>query len=469
MKRSNSHHKTISRIHIDPFGPEPDERFYYAFEAFEQRLAILRRLLQGADALIVVIGEAGSGKTTMLQRILATTDKPWKPVRVQTAASMAVSRLARLKKSGNPAAFLLQDPGATVILMDDAHLLSRKELRKLVRNTLATDPARKYKRMVLFGEPRISENFDAVSDDLTDETAMNRIYLPTITKQEAAAYIRHRLAVAGFNGKNPLTATMLKTIYRNTAGVPGRINEAASRWWAKKGAPGNLAQGNSRRKRHRLLRIVGWTAAIAAAVIFAGFLWLSGEIGRSADSKPSTRRQMVRVKIQNADRQLQRRADIASISPGAKPRPARLQPAEPAAAGNAQQRSAPDSGLTKPPPVASTAPEQPVMGRPGQIRREQWLLAQKPSDYTIQILGVRSERSLLAFVNEHQLNRSGHAAYYRSRFKGRVWFPLVYGSYPSVDEARGAIAGLPTQIRSMSPWIRKMSIIHSEIQKAGKP
>ena len=469
MKRSNSHHQTTSRIHKDPFGPEPDERFYYAFEAFEQRLAILRRLLQGSDALIVVIGEPGSGKTTMLQRILATTDKPWKPCRVQTAASMAVSRLARLKHKGSPTAFLLQDPSATVILMDDAHLLSRRELRKLVRNTLAPDPARKYKRMVLFGEPRLSENLDAVSGDLTDETALNRIYLPTITEQEAAAYIRHRLAVAGFNGKNPLTPTALKTIYHNTAGVPGRINEAAARWWTKKGSPGNLFQGKSRRKPNRLLRIVGWTAAIAAAVIFAGFLWLSGEIGRSSDSKPSSGAQMVRVKIQNTVRQLPPRADIASVSPGAKPRPARIQPAEPTAAGNAQQRSTSDSGLTKPPPVASTAPEQPAMGRPGQIRREQWLLAQNPSDYTIQILGVRSERSLVAFVIEHQLHRSGHAAYYRSRFKGRVWFPLVYGSYPSVDEARRTIAGLPEQLRSMSPWIRKMSIIHSEIQKAGKP
>lgn len=111
MRRSNRHPQNSPPNARDPFGPQPDGRFYYAFEAFEQRLAILRRLIRGSDALILVVGDRGSGKTTLLQRILDTTDHPWKPCRVQTAASAAAGRLSRLRPKTGPTAFLLQKPG----------------------------------------------------------------------------------------------------------------------------------------------------------------------------------------------------------------------------------------------------------------------------------------------------------------------------------------------------------------------
>ncbi|KPJ76895.1 MAG: hypothetical protein AMJ54_09905 [Deltaproteobacteria bacterium SG8_13] len=469
MRRSNSHRKKTSRIPIDPFHPEPDKRFYYAFEAFEQRLAILRRLIQGSDALIFVIGERGSGKSTLLQRILATTDLPWKPCRVQTAKSAAGGRRPRLKQKGSPAAFLLQDPGATIVLMDDAHRLSRKELRKLLQDTLTEGPARKFKRMVLFGRPRVGENFDAVSGGLIEENAVNKIFLPTITVEEAAAFIRHRLAVAGYTGKNPFTPTVLKNLYDGSAGLPGRINKGAARLWAKHGFYGNVLGENSRHNQSRLLRAVGWFAATLAAVLLAGVLWISAVNDRSPGLAPASGQQVVRVKIQSVEGQLRPRADIASVSPGRGSQPGGSKTARPVVSAVTQNRPAPDSTHSKPSPATAAPSRQPDKDRPGDIRREQWLLAQNAADYTIQLLGVRSEQSLLAFVADHRLDRGGQAAYYRSRFRGGIWFPLVYGTYPSVEEARRAIAGLPEKVRDMSPWIRKMSAVHAEIRKAAKP
>ena len=49
----------------DPFAPEPDAKFYYPFDSFEQRLQVLNHLVQGMDLLVLVIGESGSGKTTL--------------------------------------------------------------------------------------------------------------------------------------------------------------------------------------------------------------------------------------------------------------------------------------------------------------------------------------------------------------------------------------------------------------------
>lgn len=468
MSRSNNHRKEASRIFLDPFGPKPDKRFYYAFEAFEQRLAILRRLIQGTDALILVVGERGSGKSTLLQRVLVTTDKPWKPCRVQTAANMAVGRLSRLKQRGNPAAFLLKDPNSTIILMDDAHRLKRKELRKLLRDTLTPDPARKIKRMVLFGEPRVSENFDAVSGGLIDETALNKIYLPTITMDEAAAFIRHRLAVAGFTGKNPFTPAILKNLYDRSAGLPGRINEGAARLWTKRGFPGNATRGKSRSDGSRLLHAAGWTTAALAAAALSGFFWMYSDSDTRRDTAPKMGQQVVRVKIPGAQQKLRPRADIASETPTTKIRSPRVQAVQPAAAGDGQKQSAPGSVVSTTTPAPRPEPKSPDTVLPDKIYREEWLLAQDPAGYTIQLLGVRNEQSLLAFIADHQLGGSGQVAYYRSRFRGGIWYPLVYGAYPTLNEARQAITGLPESIRDMSPWIRKMSTVHAEIRKAAK-
>lgn len=469
MIRATPPDKTTSRTLLDPFDPQPDKRFYYAFEAFEQRLAVLRRLLKGTDALILVTGEQGSGKTTLLQRLLATADLPFKPCRVQTAGSPAVGRLPRLKQGGPPTAFLLKDPAAAVLLMDDAHRLSRKELRKLLRDTLTPDPARKIKRLVLFGQPRLSNNFHAVSGGLVDETALNKIYLPVITEEEAAAYIRHRVAVAGYTGKNPFTPTIIKKLYNNSAGLPGRISANASRWWTRKGFPGSTAPNTHRRKAGRFRRLAAWSAAGAAAVILAVAFWPSPQSEQSTASRPSTKPQMVRIKIHGAGGNPQPRGDIAAARPTARQPVDGFKPVDAPPAAKSQQRPAADRDVTEPPAGASGRPPQPDSGSPARIHREDWLMAQDPSSYTIQVLGVRSEQSLLAFVGDHRLDRSGKAAYYRSRYKGRTWFPLVYGTYSSASEARRAIAGLPERIRRMSPWIRKMSAVQDEIQKAGKP
>ena len=461
-------HSPSSHRLADPFGPKPDKRYYYAFEAFEQRIAVLRRLLQGADALMLVIGERGSGKTTMLQRILNTIDAASKPCRVQTAASSAIGRLSRLRQRAHPTAFLLQMPGNTVILMDDAHQLSRKELRKLLQNTLASGPDAKFKRMVLFGEPRLSADFETVSGGLIDETAVNKIFLPTVSEEEAAAYLRHRLAVAGFNGKSPFSATTLKALYRDSQGLPGRINENASRWLSKKGLAGRRSRQLPRGEASRYLRVAGWTIA-GALIIFAAVFFLLPPLDTGYDSQGTAAPKVVRGKIRSIDRQLKPRADVASGRPAEKQLAARPQPTAPEQPGKVQPPPVPDSRAPKPPSTTPPASKQPDSGKYGRIQREQWLLAQRPSDYTIQLLGVRSEQSLLAFVNQYGLDQSGDAAYYRSRFKGGIWYPLVYGVYANPKQAQSAIAGLPEKIRSMSPWIRKMSAVQSEIRKAASP
>ena len=50
-------YRSVLGLGRDPFSPEPDAKFYYPFDSFEQRLHVLDHLVQGTDLLVLVIGE----------------------------------------------------------------------------------------------------------------------------------------------------------------------------------------------------------------------------------------------------------------------------------------------------------------------------------------------------------------------------------------------------------------------------
>ena len=101
----------------------------------------------------------------------------------------------------------------------------------------------------------------------------------------------------------------------------------------------------------------------------------------------------------------------------------------------------------------------------GKIHRENWLLTQNSAYYTIQILGVRNEKRLQNFVEENRLSKEDHIAYYQTSYKGKDWYPLLYGVYATKTEASSAMKELPPTVQKASPWIRRMSSVHRAIQK----
>ncbi|MFO7740448.1 MAG: SPOR domain-containing protein, partial [Desulfatiglandaceae bacterium] len=102
------------------------------------------------------------------------------------------------------------------------------------------------------------------------------------------------------------------------------------------------------------------------------------------------------------------------------------------------------------------------------VRREDWLLSRDPADYTIQIMGAYNELYLLKFINEYQLLEHNEIAYYRSTFNNKPWYQLLYGTYPTKEDARLATLRLPGDIRNSDPWIRRMSGVQKAIRAREK-
>ena len=83
LKNQDLNYKTVLGLKKDPFSPEPDPSFNYAFDSHGQRLTVFKKLVEGTDNLVLVSGQPGSGKTTLLNRYFASSVKMWKPCRLR--------------------------------------------------------------------------------------------------------------------------------------------------------------------------------------------------------------------------------------------------------------------------------------------------------------------------------------------------------------------------------------------------
>jgi DamX protein len=455
---STASRKTALNLKQDPFENRPDLRFYHAFESFEQRLEMLRRTLTGPDGLILVIGEAGSGKTTLLKRYLTSADVQWKTAQLRLPAAAESDRRPDAK---NLPVILLKTAPAPAVLVDDAHRLSQTDLTFMIRESLAVQHRRKIQRLVLFGEPILSARVSAIAESVFGRSAVTKVFLPPLNREQVAAYLAHRLLVAGYAGKPLFSSATIRDLHRRTGGLPGRINQEAGRRLPQALSETTRPSGVFSRRR-RLAALVVLAVLLAAVAVVQ-------TIGPrpSSSSLPPASRGVVRVKITKPPAVAVPQPAAVKSAPAVPSRP-QTAPAGPPPASEA---TAPPSASTN---VSQTAPAAPALPGPTgappptrpegrDIHREPWLLDQDPSHYTLQLIGFRREASILQFVNDHRLPIRYPVAYYRTRHLGRDWYPLLCGMFATRAEAQAAVRALPAEIQRLSPWIRRMSAVQKAI------
>jgi DamX protein len=160
---------------------------------------------------------------------------------------------------------------------------------------------------------------------------------------------------------------------------------------------------------------------------------------QKTDSQPKTKPQPTVKPTQKTDSQ-----------PKTKPQPA----AKPTQKTDSRPKTEPQPAIKPPPKTAAR-----------EIRREKWLLSQDAAYYTIQIIGVSTEKSLLDYIRKNQLLKQNEIAYYESTFNGKPWYQVLYGIYPTKQEAQLAADKLPENIRLAGPWIRRLAGVQNAIGK----
>jgi hypothetical protein len=358
-------------------------------------------------------------------------------------------------------------------MFDDAHHLNATELKYLLQDALTPDSRRKLKRLVLFCEPQILATMEDISNAIGSETAINKIFMPAVTRAETAAYLWHRLSKSGYRGKNPFNSETVNKIHGASGGLPGRINQEANK---------HLQGTNSSNKSiFSFFRIKDfnpkrkWIWVGAALIVIVLVLWVTspgpiGPVVQTQHSNDPSSTRIVKKKIKGVapppilvSRPVKSKNKIQS-SPKRSPLALNKHKSRSQAALKPKESS---------PEVAIIYKESPKIHKdraPPQKRiyREKWLLRQNPNFYTIQIMGGRNEKALRNYVQINRHRYHDPMAYYQTEHKGGMWYPLLYGIYPTRKKALAVQRALPEDIQRLSPWIRKLSAVQKAVKESNK-
>ena len=97
------------------------------------------------------------------------------------------------------------------------------------------------------------------------------------------------------------------------------------------------------------------------------------------------------------------------------------------------------------------------------IRDQKWILTQKPSAYTLQLVAVRDEVAARRFIQQHQL--SGDIGYFKTTRSDQVWYAVIYGVFADRSAAIQGRERLPPALRKSDAWPRTYASIREAVAR----
>lgn len=488
----------------DPFTTSPDESFYLLDSDRAQRLNMLYHLTQNSEALLLLTGVEGSGKTSLLQKFLAMGNDTWRYCLIRANTMMNPEQMLRHIAEGfglepdtinfNSALETLKNrfielrrSGLTALLLvDDAHELPAASLTVIMKLSELRDDNEGLIRIILFSEPQIRDMLSA--SELADvrHRITHTLEMPSLNEQQTIDYINYRLSVAGLEGKPPLSRGKMKKIYRLSHGIPALVNEHANAMLHGGETPAETANTSASSLLTRLKSSMAIIGLLGIAGLATYFVMSDAFEGLFGNGSPQT---VAQLDLPEQKKPVAAKPIIAPpLTAENKPVIIADKPAETKPVATSEtvapttvnpstiNKYAQDKALTtkpaeektvaavKPHPVIKpvlraesktgpTTTSKATATKPAPKPVEQdWLSKQNKNYFTLQLMGSRSRTSVDGFRRKHKLGKQ--AAVIKTLHQGGEWYVLVYGSYSSKDKARAAIPKLPASLRKSSPWPR---------------
>ena len=224
-----------------PFRLSPDPQFLYLSKQHARAKAYMESTIWFTDGFVVITGEIGSGKTTLIESFLQEIQKDVVVAQINQTQVSAVDFLQamlvqfgfspfKMKKAELIAtinSFLVEQYAAgrkVLLIVDEAQNLSLRVLEEIRLLSGVETTKEKVLRIILCGQPELSQKLDAPELVQLAQRIRLRFHLTTLSPAEMRAYIQHRLEVAGAGDRQIFAEETFAEIYRYTGGVPRLIN-----------------------------------------------------------------------------------------------------------------------------------------------------------------------------------------------------------------------------------------------------
>jgi general secretion pathway protein A len=224
-----------------PFRLTPDPQFLFASKQHSRAKAYMESTIWLADGFVVITGDIGSGKTTLIESFLSELPNDIVLAHISQTQLSPVEFLQALlvefgfkpfRKRKVELLSMLKDfmveqyaAGKKILLViDEAQNLSRKVLEEV--RLLSGLELRKEKlmRIIIAGQPELSHKLDSARLQQLTQRVRLRFHLGALSKRETHEYITHRLEVAGAKGRTIFEPAACDLVFRYAGGVPRLIN-----------------------------------------------------------------------------------------------------------------------------------------------------------------------------------------------------------------------------------------------------
>jgi general secretion pathway protein A len=226
----------------NPFNISPDPEFLYRSPQHEEALANLIYGVRSRKGFIVLTGEVGTGKTTMLECLRDYLDTMRTEFAFIFNSRLTPDQFFEMlaydfdldcdRKSKTDVLFALNtllikqaEKGRTcVLLVDEAHNLEWDVLEEIRLLGNLENRGGKLLQIILAGQPELDRKLDAPNLRQLKQRIVLRCSLNPLEPNEAIGYIETRLARAGMPDQDIFSPELLEEIYKRARGIPRVIN-----------------------------------------------------------------------------------------------------------------------------------------------------------------------------------------------------------------------------------------------------
>lgn len=400
------------------------------FTQQQKLIATITDFCDSATPILLISGVLGSGKSTLLEQYVQISADQENIIRIKatheiTAENILTSFAEHCDYTYHPESDditvflnhllikLQRCQQAFLCLIDDAHLLSKEALTILLRLAAMQAHGRVEMHLLLASEPVLSNQLIELAKQHGLAITIPTHILQPLTLTETQQYLQ----------ETDLTSDAIAQIQQLSGGIPSRINRVSQQFLLDQNKKIETTPTTSSTtgqvhsvKKHKVKVI---SLCLLTVVIIACWWW--GKKPHYLSHPP------------------------LKLPPAHATKPFTINPT-----------------TVKTPKAAKQVAKQIVAAAPKTPPMTPLTLSEKRlhafDGYTLQLIGVSKPKAMVDFIEKNKLKDK--ALYFKSQYKQKPWYVIVYGNYSSFNQAKDAIKKLPLALQKQHPWIRSLNSIH---------